>query len=364
MEAFDVGFQLFHGRRAQQGTGDKRLTTHEGQRHLCRVKVMPLRDIDIGRHRFLRLLAAIARKTAEQRIARAGRFCAIEVLPGQRTEREAGIGQQFNAFVLANFRQAHFIAAVHQAVRVLDRHNARQVVFIRKMKVTHDAKCCFVGNADIANFAGTLEFSQSIQRIQESDDRRGIGPGVAQFAETVGWALRPVYLIEIEIIGLQALQAVVKRLADIFTIQLVVRTDAAVVIAGRAADFRGDNQLLAVTALRQPVADVGFRQTLGFRARRDGIHFSDIDQVYALAHGVIELLMGVCLAILLTKRHCAQPQRADFKRTVWDTVILHSRLPFFINKVRRSPTKEYKNGRGEEKGEVKKSKKPGWRNQA
>ncbi|AWF39071.1 hypothetical protein CSC17_4178 [Klebsiella oxytoca] len=49
---------------------------------------------------------------------------------------------------------------------------------------------------------------------------------------------------------------------------------------------------------------------------------------------------------------------------MWDTVILHSRLPFFINKVRRSPTKEYKNGRGEEKGEVKKSKKPGWRNQA
>ena len=163
-------------------------------------------------------------------------------------------------------------------------------------------------------------------------------------------------LIEVEIIGLQTLQAVVQRIADVFAIQLVVRTNAAVVIAGRAADFRGDNQLFAIAALRQPVADVGFRQALGFRARRDGIHFSDINQVNALTNRVIELLVRVCLAILLTKRHCAQPQRADLKRTVWDTVILHSRLPFFINKVRRSPTKEYKNGRGGEKGEVKNQK--------
>ena len=359
MQAFDIGLKLLHGRCAEQGAGDKRLTTHEGQRHLRRIKIVPPGDIDIGRHCFLRLLAAVARKTAEQRIARARRFRAVEVFPGQRTERQTGIGQQLNALILADFRQPHFIAAVHQAVRVLNRHDARQIVLIRQMEIAHHAKRRFVGDANIANLTGALEFGQRVQRIQQGDDWRGIGPGVAQLAETVGRALRPVDLIEVEIIGLQTLQAVVQSIADVFAIQLVVRTNAAVVIAGRAADFRGDNQLFAIAALRQPVADVGFRQALGFRARRDGIHFSDINQVNALTNRVIELLVRVCLAILLTKRHCAQPQRADLKRTVWDTVILHSRLPFFINKVRRSPTKEYKNGRGGEKGEVKKSKKPG-----
>ena len=350
MQAFDVGFQLLHGRRAQQGAGDKRLTTYEGQRHLRRVKVVPLRDIDIGRHRFLRLLAAVARKTAEQRIARACRFCAVEVFPGQRTERQAGIGQQLHAFILADFRQAHFKAAVHQAVRVLDRHDARQVVLVRQMKIAHHAKRRFVRDPDIANLAGALEFGQRVQRIQQGDDRGGIGPGVAQLAETVGRALRPVYLIEVEIIGLQALQAVVQRLADVFTIQLVVRTNAAVVIAGRAAHFRGDNQLFAIAALRQPVTDVGFRQALGFRARRDGIHFRDVNQVNALTHRVIELLVRVCLAILLTKRHCAQPQRADFKRTVWDTVILHSRLPFLSTRSGVPRQRNIKMAEGEKKG--------------
>ena len=232
------------------------------------------------------------------------------------------------------------------------------------MQIAHDAKSGFVRDADIANFPGALEFGEGFQRIEQGDHRRGVAPGIAQLAETVGLALWPMYLIEVEIIGLQTLQAVVQRVANVFAIQRVVRANAAVVIARRAADFRGDNQLFAVAAFCQPVADVGFGQTLGFRARRDRIHFGDINQVNSLTYGVVELFMSVGLAILFTKRHCAQPQRADFKRTVWDTVILHSRLPFFINKVRRSPTKEYKNGRGEEKGEVKKSKKPGWRNQA
>jgi hypothetical protein len=92
-------------------------------------------------------------------------------------------------------------------------------VLIRQVQITHHAKGRFVRDADVADFAGALEFGQRFQRIQQGDDRGGVGPGVAQLAKAVGRALRPVYLVEVEIIGLQALQAGVQRLADIFTIQ-------------------------------------------------------------------------------------------------------------------------------------------------
>jgi hypothetical protein len=110
------------------------------------------------------------------------------------------------------------------------------------VQIAHHAKGRFVRDADIADFTGALEFGQRFQRIQQGDDRRGIGPGIAQLAKAVGRALRPVNLIEIEIIGLQALQAGVQRLADIFAIQLVVGTNAAVVIA------RGPLTLEAITS--------------------------------------------------------------------------------------------------------------------
>lgn len=74
------------------------------------------------------------------------------------------------------------------------------------------------------------------------------------------------------------------------------------------ADFRGEHQLFAIAAFRQPVADVGFSQPLGFRARRDRVHFSDIDQVDAVGNRVIELLVGIGLAILFAKVMVPSPR--------------------------------------------------------
>ena len=136
-------------------------------------------DIDIGRYRFLRLLAAIAREAAKERITRAGRFCAVKVLAGQGAKCQTGVGQQLNAFILADFRQTHFVAAVQQAVGILDGDDARQVVFIRQVKITHNAKGRFVGDADIADFTGPLEFGERFKRIQQGDNRRGVGPAIA-----------------------------------------------------------------------------------------------------------------------------------------------------------------------------------------
>ena len=43
---------------------------------------MAFGDIHIGSYRFLRLFAAVARKTAKQRIACAGRFRTVQVFTG------------------------------------------------------------------------------------------------------------------------------------------------------------------------------------------------------------------------------------------------------------------------------------------
>ena len=89
METLNVSFQLFHSRRAKQGTGNKRLTAHEGQRHLRRIQAVALRDIHIGCNGFLRLLAAVAGKAAKEGITRPGRFRTVQLFPRQGAETEA-----------------------------------------------------------------------------------------------------------------------------------------------------------------------------------------------------------------------------------------------------------------------------------
>ena len=104
METLNVGFQLFHRRCAQQGAGHKRLTAYEGQCHLGRIEPVTLRNINVGRDGFLRLLAAIAGKAAEERITRAGWLRAVQVFTRQRTKAQAGIGEQLNLCLLYTSR--------------------------------------------------------------------------------------------------------------------------------------------------------------------------------------------------------------------------------------------------------------------
>ncbi|MCS5872948.1 hypothetical protein LN650_06565 [Klebsiella pneumoniae subsp. pneumoniae] len=69
--------------------------------------------------------------------------------------------------------------------------------------------------------------------------------------------------------------------------------------------------------------------------------------------------MGIGLAILFAKSHGSQPEGADFKRTVWDTVILHSQLPFLFIRSGIPRQRSINMAEGEKKEEVKNQKKPG-----
>ena len=266
---------------------------------------MTLRDIHIGRHGFLCLLAAIAGEAAEKRVTRASRFRAVQVFARQGSEAQARVGEQLHLFVLRHFRETHFITAVQQAVRILDGHDPRQVVFIGQMQIAHYAKRRLVGNADVADLTRALAFRKRLQCFQQGDGRSTLVPGVAKLTEAVRRTLRPVHLIKIEIVGLQALEAGIQRSTDILAIEDLVRADPGIVITGRAANLRSDDQLFAIAAFRQPVADIRFGKTLSFRAGRNWVHLRHVNQVNALADGVIELCMGIGFAVLFTKCHGA-----------------------------------------------------------
>ena len=160
--------------------------------------------------------------------------------------------------MLADFRQAHFKAAVQQAIGILNSHDARQLVLLRQLQIAHHAPGRFVRHADIADFAGAHLLGQRFQRLQQRDGNRGLAVLIAQLAEIVSLALRPVQLIKIEVVGIQALQAGVQRVADIFAVQRLVRANRGVCAARRTRDLAGEDHFIAAAARLQPAADILF----------------------------------------------------------------------------------------------------------
>jgi len=163
----------------------------------------------------------------------------------------------------------------------LNRHDAGQIVFLRQLQITHHAPRGFVRNADVADFTGTYLFIQCFQRFQQGHRRLFFGVLITQFAKEVGLTLRPVQLIQIQIICIQTLETGIQRGADIFAIQHLSRADSVVTTTGRSRDFARQNNLLTVAAGFEPAANITFCQSLRLWTRRNGIHFGGINQIDA-----------------------------------------------------------------------------------
>ena len=138
---------------------------------------------------------------------------------------------------MRHFGQTHLIATVKQAVRILDSDDTRQIVFIRQVQIAHYAKGRFVRDANVADFSRALALGQRFQRFQQRYGGGTLIPAVAELTKAVGWALRPVHLIQVEVVGLQALQAGVQCGADILTIEDLIRADPGIVVARGTTDF-------------------------------------------------------------------------------------------------------------------------------
>ncbi|EDT42158.1 hypothetical protein BamMEX5DRAFT_2028 [Burkholderia ambifaria MEX-5] len=271
---------------------------------------------------------AVALEALEQRDTRAGRTRTVLILAGQPAECERRIGEQADAIAMRELGQAVLERAVQQAVRVLDACDARQPELLGRAQELRDAPRRFVRHADRADLAGLHEFREHTQRFLDRHRIRIVDPRIRRAAECRRAAIGPVQLVQVDIVGLQALEAAVERLGQVLAIELVAfAADVARIVRlpRRARDLRREHDPVALrTMLREPGADVLLRAALGVRLRRDRVHLRGVDQRDALPERVIDLLVGVALRILLAPRHRAETDQADLDARIAECAVFHA----------------------------------------
>jgi hypothetical protein len=158
---------------------------------------------------------------------------------------------------------------------------------------------------------------QVLERIQRLFDGRGVfvgHMGVAQLAKVVGGAVGPVQLVQVDVVGLQALQALVHGFEQVGLVEGQAATPD---VAGaqrlpcRAGGFGGQHDVLAAACVFQPRADVLLGAALGLGLRGHGVHLGRVHEVDAAVQGEVQLCMGLGFGVLFAPGHGAQGDHAD-----------------------------------------------------
>ena len=106
--------------------------------------------------------------------------------------------------------------------------------------------------ADLAGAHLFVEYFEGFFQWREQVVRQML---VAQFAEEVGAALGPMQLVQVDAIGVQALQAVLQRSDDMLAVVLELAVaDMADAVAG-TCDFAREDPVVAIAMTAEPVAD-------------------------------------------------------------------------------------------------------------
>src|SRR5690606_14227778 len=112
---------------------------------------------------------------------------------------------------------------------------------------------------------------------------------------------RPMYLIEVDIIRLKPLQAIFNRFAD--TAAAWPGTIPNPVLPATASDLAREHNLVALSGLSKPGADIGLCFAVAFRAHGDSISLGGINEIDTGIEHSVELLMSIRLAILYAPSH-------------------------------------------------------------
>ena len=170
------------------------------------------------------------------------------------------------------------------------------------------APSAFVRHTDGADFAGLDGHIKGAEHVHHVIHRlrtvlaRGIKRPV--LAEHVRTAHRPVHLIKVDVVGLEALERVVDCFSDHLTVVALAVADPTRIVAG---DFRRDHHVSAATRGRDPIADDLFGLAHGFLADRVyGIHLGGVDKVDPRRQRHINLAVRVVLRGLVAVSHRAQ----------------------------------------------------------
>ena len=147
-----------------------------------------------------------------------------------------------------------------------------------------------------------------------------------KLAEEVGAALGPMQLVEVDPVGLQALQAGVDGGADMRAVVLeLAAADVVDAVAG-ACNLAGQNPVGTVAAGLEVVADDALRGAIAIAARRYGVHLGGIEEVDPGGAGSIDLGEAFGLAVLLAPGHAAQAQGAYLEVAAAQLTVFHVRF--------------------------------------
>ena len=227
---------------------------------------------------------------------------------------------------MAGFVESVVVAARDEAIRVLHADDARQAVLLGQPHEFMHAIRCFVRQADVAHLAVAHEAVKGFELFVDGQRRVIVRGVVIETAEHRYVARRPVQLVEVDDVRLQAAQAGFAGADDVGGVEAAVGADPRH-RARRPGDLAGEHDLVAHARIaREPGAENGLGGAAGFRARRHRIHLGGVDEVDAARQAAVEDGVGVGFIDLFAEGHRAETDPADFKIAVAKPDGLHAEL--------------------------------------
>jgi len=115
-----------------------------------------------------------------------------------------------------------------------------------------------------------------------------------------------VDLVQVDVIGVQAAQAVLDGGADVGRVQAVVGAADPGHVHVRAGDLGGQDHFITAAALPEPAADEALGRALRVGTRHHRIHLGGVDEIDAAFKRIVELAVGFSLGVLLAEGHGAE----------------------------------------------------------
>ncbi len=232
------------------------------------------------------------------------------VLAGQDPTAEGRVRQEADALHPADLSQFAFATAIDQGEIVLDRIKSSESVFFGGPEILHESPGRFVAAAKGADFALILELGE-----------RGKGFFLPHAV------IRPVGLVEVDVVGSQACEAVFAGGNDLVPIQrshAMAHGRSKPAMAG-SSYFRGENQSAAVLSF-EPFANdfLGDAEELGIGW--DGIQFGSVEEIDPGIDGAIHDGKRGGLVCLEAEGHGAKANIGNYKGALAQASMLHAKM--------------------------------------
>ena len=196
--------------------------------------------------------------------------------------------------------------AVDEIEGVLDRDDAGKAHRLGGLEEGHHAPWRLVGEADEPDLALLYELAEHAE-----NDLDGMALAllvhIVEALEDAHRPVRPMKLIEVDIVGLEPLEAPVQRLDKLRPALPPGRAVLAQPGHFRAADgLGGDHHFVAGFMRGKPGADDGFGAPLRLGLGRDGVDLGGVEHIDAAVERVVHLGVAFGLAVLLAEGHGAK----------------------------------------------------------